>query len=1207
MTPDPAVQVLLVEDNPGDAVLIQATLDASRWEFDVVHCGRLQDAIAAVEDRRFDVALLDLGLPDSSGHATYATLNAAAPGLPVVVLTGLDDDETADAALRAGAQDYLVKGGSAEESVARAIRNAIERQHLAASVDRHDQQRSALVELGRVALAGASAADLAQRTADLVAAALEVEFATVADHDRDRGVLICRGTHGHGRADGEAVEIPADGTTLGGICLDQDRAVLVDDLGSAEIAVGDRFRERGLRSGVCVPITESGGATGVVAALSRSPGRFEAGDIEFLEAVANLLSEAQRRRASEAALQERVKERGALYAVTRALVEHDDQAATAAAVAAALVSGMSRPQEAIAVVTIDGLEVSSDPDQSPAVELVAPIETDGVRRGSLRIGYRQPRPLLSDEQQLLDDAARTVGLWLERDDALRAARSREAYLANLLTQIPGMTWTFDRQLRLRSARGMRLTELGLAEEDLVGRTLADVLAIDNRDGAIAAHEAALGGTPKSYRYTAGGKHWQAYVEPLTSADGEIEGVVGSSIDITDAVRTQRQLLEHQQRMSAILEQLPIGVWTTDSQLRFTSVLGSVVNDLGQVPDDIVGKELREYFGDDPAAEEPTAAHRSALTGEGASARFEWRGIVFQIRVEPLRDGDGRIIGTAGVGLDVTDLHRAQREVERREQRFSALVEHAPDVVTILDHDGKLLYSSPAVQRMCGWSAEEYAELDPWGLLHPDDRELATRFWRQVLATDETLGPVNFRIRDRFGRYRFVEAVYTNRLDDPAVGGVICNIRDVTVQREAERSLRESEERFRRLADNAPDIIFRMSLNPDARVEYVSPAVEALTGYAVDEWYEDPDLAFELFSPEDHDVVHRARAGEIGREPLQVELRHKDGHTVWFEIRFVPVVQADGEVVGMEGVARDISQSKLAEKTLRDALAREQQAARDLRQLDAMKNGFLQAVSHELRTPLTAVVGFSALLEHRDRLDDDRYQHLVSRLGANANRLQRLLTDLLDVDRMSRASLEPRRITGDVRDLVSRVAEEMIEEGLLVRVHGEPTIASIDAAKTERIVENLLRNAGKHAPGSPIEVTVGQTPEGLLITVEDRGPGVPDTLKTAVFEAFRHGDTEASKVGGLGIGLSVVQTFAKLHGGRAWVEDRPGGGASFRVLLPDSDPSVGGEHVDLRDELAHHVLGEQLAETSEVARVDDRVPLVDGAHRGFHGTGGGDGI
>ena len=125
---------------------------------------------------------------------------------------------------------------------------------------------------------------------------------------------------------------------------------------------------------------------------------------------------------------------------------------------------------------------------------------------------------------------------------------------------------------------------------------------------------------------------------------------------------------------------------------------------------------------------------------------------------------------------------------------------------------------------------------------------------------------------------------------------------------------------------------------------------------------------------------------------------------------------------------------------------------------------------------------------------------------------------------------------------------------------EPVVAWVDPAKVERVVENLLANADRHTtPDTPVWVRVARRDEGVLLAVEDAGGGVPQELRATLFEPFRQGPGRPRTPPGVGIGLSLVARFAELHGGRAWVQDRPGGGASFQVLFPDaSDPAeVGG--------------------------------------------------
>jgi signal transduction histidine kinase len=142
----------------------------------------------------------------------------------------------------------------------------------------------------------------------------------------------------------------------------------------------------------------------------------------------------------------------------------------------------------------------------------------------------------------------------------------------------------------------------------------------------------------------------------------------------------------------------------------------------------------------------------------------------------------------------------------------------------------------------------------------------------------------------------------------------------------------------------------------------------------------------------------------------------------------------------------------------------------------------------------------------------------------------------------------------VGDLVTGTIESLDAAGERVLVDAEPVELHVDAAKVERIVENLVTNAIRHASAEgTIWVRVEAFEGGALLIVEDDGPGVPEELRATIFEPFRQGPIAATHSPGTGIGLSLVGRFAELHGGRAWVEDRPGGGASFRVFLPGAAP------------------------------------------------------
>jgi len=236
--------------------------------------------------------------------------------------------------------------------------------------------------------------------------------------------------------------------------------------------------------------------------------------------------------------------------------------------------------------------------------------------------------------------------------------------------------------------------------------------------------------------------------------------------------------------------------------------------------------------------------------------------------------------------------------------------------------------------------------------------------------------------------------------------------------------------------------------------------------------------------------------------------------------------------------------------LRDALEREKEAAQGLRALDEMKNSFLNAVSHELRTPLTSVVGFASTLQREAMLSEGEREMVIARLIASANKLQDLLGDLLDIDRLRRGLVDPICRPTDVGALVDRVARAWrLQSGRTVITDCRSIDCPVDAPKIERVVENLLANADKYTPeGTRVWISTHALNGGVEIRVEDEGPGVPRDLAGEVFEPFRQAVSHPHAPG-VGIGLSLVSSFTRLHGGRVWVEERSGGGASFRVWLP----------------------------------------------------------
>ncbi|MFA5786341.1 MAG: PAS domain-containing sensor histidine kinase [Actinomycetota bacterium] len=369
----------------------------------------------------------------------------------------------------------------------------------------------------------------------------------------------------------------------------------------------------------------------------------------------------------------------------------------------------------------------------------------------------------------------------------------------------------------------------------------------------------------------------------------------------------------------------------------------------------------------------------------------------------------------------------------------------------------------------------------------------------------------------------------------------------------------TEEVFRTILDSAPEAV--LVTDAQGRVIQMNRQAARLFGYERKEILGRPVemlLPGRLRDPRSSD--RPASAGVAGardeRESRSLSARRKDGRE--FPAEVILSTSVSGGQTLVTGVIRDVT-SRMREEEARkeierrkaEAYAREREVAERLRALNDMKDAFMRAISHDLRTPLTVILGMTQTLEMRsDSLAPEEARRMLGRIAVNAHKVNHLLSDLMDLNRSMGEALEPHRQATDIGQLVRRVVEGSERKGRAVEIEMESLVAALDVGLTERIVENLVVNAVRHTPdGTPIWVRAKKESAGVLVSVEDAGPGVPDELKEAVFEPFRRVGGALSRAPGMGIGLSLVSQFARLHGGRAWVEDRPGGGASFKVYLP----------------------------------------------------------
>jgi PAS domain S-box-containing protein len=517
----------------------------------------------------------------------------------------------------------------------------------------------------------------------------------------------------------------------------------------------------------------------------------------------------------------------------------------------------------------------------------------------------------------------------------------------------------------------------------------------------------------------------------------------------------------------------------------------------------------------------------------------------------------------GFMLDVTERREAEAAQAKAEARFRDLVENIP-AVTYRQSSApgfELIYVSPQAVQAFGYSEEEWtAEPNFWtDHIHPEDRDRVIALDRETTRSGEPFA-TEYRFRRSDGSHVWIHdrATLVGRESGELVWQGF--MFDVTERKEAEAALAEAEARYRMLIEQVPAVMYTQAIDPEdpsvSNTVFIGPRTEEMLGYTVEETLATGGLWRDILHPDDRDRVLAADAeGNATGEAFEMEYRMiaKDGRIVWVHDKATVVRDTDGTPRFWQGFQLDITQRKLAEERLERALEVEREASRRLRSLDEMKNTFLQAVSHDLRTPLAAILGLAVTLERSEiDLPPEETRDLARRIATNARKLDRLVTDLLDLDRLARGIVAPKLHPVDLGALVARVAEDsdLMAQGRL-RLDAPAVVMSVDAAKVERILENLLSNTLRHTPaGTPVWVSVVPEDGGVLLLVEDQGSGVPEEIRESIFEPFRQGPDAPEHSPGVGVGLTLVRRFAELHGGHAWVEGRDGGGASFRIFLPN---------------------------------------------------------
>jgi PAS domain S-box-containing protein len=523
-----------------------------------------------------------------------------------------------------------------------------------------------------------------------------------------------------------------------------------------------------------------------------------------------------------------------------------------------------------------------------------------------------------------------------------------------------------------------------------------------------------------------------------------------------------------------------------------------------------------------------------------------------------RGGESLIVETALSAFDGpegwTSTFMMHDVTERRAETelFLSAFRHASVGMALVSPDGRFLKVNPSLIALLGYTEDELLALDFQSLTHPADLQSNLELVGRLLGGEID----SYRMEKRY--FKKGGAVVWAQLSSSLVRGTdgkphhtIAQIEDLTPRKAAEAALKESETRYRLIAENTSDMIAVSELS--GRITFISAACRQILGREADAVV--GRLSRELMDPSDFERVSSlfgsvAASGMTGR--VRWRALHPARGEVWLESN--PSVMRDlasGRPIGFLDVIRDVTDQTRQEAAL--TLAR-QEAEHALE----VKTQFLANMSHEIRTPLTAVIGFSSLLAQREDLDEVAHLH-VRRVTTASQALLGIVNDVLDFSKLEGGHVQiERRPVAAVelaRDTLAMFTPQAEAKGLWLETEIKappPPFLSLDDGRMRQILLNLLGNAIKFTETGSVTLSLDYDAdaERLCVGVFDTGPGLePETVRR-LFRRFNQGDVSTTrKHGGTGLGLAICKGLVEAMGGEISVTSEPGHGSRFVFTVP----------------------------------------------------------
>ena len=653
-------------------------------------------------------------------------------------------------------------------------------------------------------------------------------------------------------------------------------------------------------------------------------------------------------------------------------------------------------------------------------------------------------------------------------------------------------------------------------------------------------------------------------------DGKELEVMGAMVDITKSKNAMIKLEENRKYLDSIIDNLPIGLHIFD-QKGFSVRMNEAQRKLLGLKDVAIGKGTYNVLSDpfpkstgvaevfkEVYEKKKIIKRESIVKFDTANNKWGTRKdeVAFEEIIFPITDKDGNIHSVVALFSDITERLKTEKALRASERHQKALLQVIPDIIFVLTIDGRFKYVYTDFVNRLFMPPDEFIGKP---LSEIFSGEISDKFYHYLEKAKETGQIQNY---DYEIDINGVKLYYDARLLISEENEVIAIIRDITDNKLYELALKESEERFRELAEKTHDALVLLSATN--KVLYASPNLEKILNVSRKDYGENPSVIFSLIHPDDKFwVVNEINSyRKEKRESLDVQFRVvlDDEQIKWIWYRESTIFDDNQQPVRYAAVITDITLRKKVELEL-------QRAKEEAEKANKSKSAFLANVSHEIRTPMNAVLGFTDLL--LSRITDPVLKSYLNSIKSSGNTLLNLLNDILDLSKIEANKMKLKLTPVDLR-----AAFEEIKHIFSLKAHekgldyyfeideGMPSTLMFDELRLKQILLNLVDNAVKFTEEGQIKVSArildgkrNKKTTGISITIEDTGIGIPVHLQEAVFESFRQqDDQDKRKYKGTGLGLAITKRLVELLGGTISLESYPGKGSKFEVILPEVEIS-----------------------------------------------------